>query len=129
LGACCAVLLAGSVACTLLVDTSEIDQGCGPLQKACDGRCVEISDPTYGCGSSNCDNSDCPSSDRGIVGCVGNSCQIVACLAGFACTDCTVNILTDETNCGSCNALCDSDESCSNGECCTPDGTCRIAAP
>ena len=105
--------------CSLVVDSSDVDQGCSSKQKICDGRCVERNDEAYGCTDTGCDpcrltNAIPQCSDSG-------ECVVLACLQGFECADektgCFVNILVDSANCGVCGKRCSPGRSCSNGEC------------
>ncbi len=101
-----------------MVDTAELDRGCAIDEKVCTGRCVSIHDPAYGCTPDHCEpcelNNAIPScSDAGF-------CAVSECLFGFGCPNdlgCPVNLLSDEQNCGACNVLCASDQSCQNGVC------------
>lgn len=107
-----------ALSCSLVVDTSDVDQGCGPERKLCAGKCVELSDPAYGCTRSDCD--PCRLTNA-IPRCDGETCVVNACLLGFDCpeekTGCLTNVLVDSAHCGHCNFRCAMDESCSNGVC------------
>jgi len=115
-------ILAGAwlfaLSCSLVVDTSEIDRGCGSGRKLCAGKCVEESDPAYGCTPSQCD--PCRLTNA-IPRCEGDTCVVNACLLGFDCPDektgCHTNILVDSAHCGHCQTACQAEESCSNGRC------------
>lgn len=111
--------LAALVGCSLLVDTSDIDQ-CGPDHKLCgDNRCVALMDPAYGCKRGRCSPCELPNA---IPTCDADTgeCKVEACLEGFSCEDCRSNILTDEQNCGGCRHACSSGELCANGQCIAP---------
>jgi hypothetical protein len=81
---------------------------CGSGQKLCDGTCVSIDNPVYGCDETSC--SPC-SLSRGVAVCSGNSCVLGSCNAGYADCDldasdgCEVD-LSLPAHCGSCNAAC-----------------------
>jgi sulfatase modifying factor 1 len=53
--------------------------GCSTGTKKCDGKCVAISDPTYGCGDTSCDASDCPDPGAGTLVCEGGACSVGTC--------------------------------------------------
>jgi sulfatase modifying factor 1 len=55
---------------------------CGAGSKKCAGKCVAISDPTYGCGDTSCDASSCPDPKSGTLICDGGACSVGACEAG-----------------------------------------------
>ncbi len=82
--------------------------GCMPGQKSCDGICVSVTDPLYGCGSSNC--VACLAT-RGTSTCVSGKCAVGVCDPGYA--DCN-KVAADgcETDissascCGTCNGVC-----------------------
>jgi hypothetical protein len=104
--------------CALVVDTSDIDSGCGPGMKLCGpGHCVAVNDPAYGCMPNNC--VPCQLKNA-IPACVDQMCVVQACLLGFDCQDesgCPVNVLVNHDHCGKCNVACDGDQSCQNGTC------------
>jgi len=121
------VLVAGAVACSLVVDTAEIDAGCDPGKKLCDGTCVGIDDPTYGCKRDRClpcqrDALGVPFGDRLIPKCKDFECVVASCAFGYGCEGCKVRLLTDPSNCGTCGRACADDETCSRGECRGPAG-------
>jgi hypothetical protein len=107
-----------ALSCSLVVDTSEIDGGCGPERKLCAGKCVNQDDPAYGCTPNLCD--PCRLTNA-IPQCAGNTCVVEDCLLGFSCpeerTGCHTNIFVDSAHCGDCLTRCNDGESCSNGEC------------
>jgi hypothetical protein len=107
-----------ALSCSLVVDTSEIDGGCGSGRKLCAGKCVEQDDEAYGCTPNLCD--PCRLTNA-IPRCEGNTCVVDACLLGFDCpeerTGCHTNILVDSAHCGDCQTACQTGESCSNGQC------------
>lgn len=113
---CAAVF--GVLGCSMAVDVSDIDRGCGPGKKLCGaGNCVEQSDPAYGCTRDHCEPC---SLMNAIPGCAGETCVVNACLLGFGCPNeagCPANILIEPQNCGRCNSGCASGESCRDGQC------------
>ena len=113
-----------SLACSLVIDTSEIDAGCGEGMKICAGSCVRIDDPAYGCTRTECspceDSEGDPFGDRRLPICEGTSCVTDTCAYGFGCDDCTVPILSDPMNCGRCRNSCDPGSVCLLGVCQDP---------
>jgi hypothetical protein len=114
-----ATLLVGGVGCSLAFSASDVDRGCGGGMKWCDGQCVGVDDPAYGCADPFCE--PCPLQNA-IPGCGDHGCYVQQCVYGFAeCPSggegCAANILTDETNCGECKLACGSGEVCILGHC------------
>ncbi len=110
--------LFSALGCSLLVDTSDVDQGCPAGQKLCGtGHCVEQSDPAYGCSPDHCEPC---SLANAIPICSQGNCVVNACLLGFGCRNdggCPANLLIEIENCGSCGHRCDAGTSCRDGEC------------
>ena len=104
--------------CSLVVDVSDVDRGCGPRQKLCGtGNCVEQDDPAYGCTKDHCEPC---SLTNAIPACVDGTCAVKACLFGFDCPNeagCPVNILVEADNCGVCGVQCAPGTSCRDGHC------------
>src|SRR5688572_10952253 len=97
-------LLASVLGCSLLVDTSDLDAGCPEGTKLCAGDgCVALDDPAYGCKRDSC--IPCTEVTNAVAECSDFECQ-GACLDGFGCPNCLVNLLTDEGNCGECEHRC-----------------------
>jgi hypothetical protein len=121
LGALIACL--GAFACSLAIDTSEIDAGCPAGTKLCGSSCVEIEDPAYGCTNRGCapcerDRDSDLFGERFIPRCAGGFCVVDKCAFGFGCDElCSVRLLTSHTNCGRCNRGCEAWETCSFGDC------------
>ena len=99
----------GSVSCTLIADSTELNGGCRPNEeKACDGRCVLVSDPEYGCASEGCQPCVLPNAQSTCD--VYGECAIAACVGRTedcnrrADDGCEVNLDADENHCGACNA-------------------------
>lgn len=55
---------------------------CPDDYKQCDDICVAVSDPTYGCGATTCDESACPTPGAGTLVCEDGACVIGECGAG-----------------------------------------------
>jgi len=111
----------GALACSLIVDTDEIDEGCPASTKYCGGRCVRIDDATYGCTDEGCDpcltdlDGD-PFGDRFVPQCQNGACVPGDCAFGYGCDDCAARLLSDPENCGTCRHACDGG-TCSLGSC------------
>jgi len=107
-----------ALSCSFVIETSDVDQGCGSGKKLCAGKCVEQSDKRYGCTRTGCD--PCRLTNA-IPACAGEECVVDACLLGFGCADekvgCPTNILVNHENCGSCWMPCHGSEICSDGTC------------
>lgn len=101
----CGVVLLSLSACSLLVDSSEIDAGCPSGERPCFGKCVPASEAKFGCEPVGC--GVCPELDNAIFGCnEKNECVVAACLDGYGCLNCTVNLLINDENCGTCGNSC-----------------------
>lgn len=107
--------LAGALGCSLMVDTSDLDAGCPEGQRLCDGRCVDDTDPAYGCTPGVC-GAPC-TKPNGIPECVSGVCVLKHCRYGFGCGGCDVDVLMNENHCGSCHNECTRGKRCVNGEC------------
>src|SRR5262245_5198779 len=106
---------ASAAACSLLVDSSELDEGCPSGRKYCGGSCVPVNDPAYGCETTGCEPCG---RDNGVPRCDGTECVWDTCLYGFGCEECTAKILIDPNNCGFCGHPCTPvEQTCSAGEC------------
>lgn len=100
---------------------------CPGTQKLCDGQCVEVTDPDYGCGHTGC--TPCPTPAHAVAVCQGTTCG-GACLAGWEdCNSsmsdgCEINTNTNVLHCGKCGDACSTNHvtpTCVNGNC---SGTC-----
>lgn len=100
---------------------------CPATQKLCNGQCVAVSDPAYGCGSTGC--TPCPTPSHASATCQGTTCSAV-CVAGWgdcnnSMTDgCEINTKSNVLHCGSCDQACSTNRvtpACENGNC---TGTC-----
>ncbi|CAN5802228.1 hypothetical protein BH11MYX4_BH11MYX4_15240 [soil metagenome] len=88
--------------------TVEPPPGCPVGQRLCNGACVGLTDPLYGCGDPSC--APCPST-RSAMGCQGSRCIVTACDPGYAnCNgdpaDGCETDLSKPASCGACNAQC-----------------------
>lgn len=108
-----------AVACSLAVDTSELDEGCGPDRKLCGGQCVLIADPAFGCDPVDCD--PCRSDNLNVIPrCDAGMCEYDTCVFPYGCDNCATNLLTNALRCGDCNTSCTRDQTCSLGVCVPP---------
>jgi hypothetical protein len=114
-----AILLVILAACSLAIETADIDEGCAAGEKLCAGKCVQIADPAYGCTPTTCDKA-CLLTNA-IPKCENGACVVRACLEGFGCpvtrSGCHVNVFVDRNNCGECDARCAEGGSCRGGVC------------
>ncbi len=83
---------------------------CALGDKLCNGACVSVADPLFGCGPSVC--SAC-ALEHATAACSASGCAIGICESGYA--DCDQNPangcetdLSEPAHCGSCNAACTS---------------------
>lgn len=89
--------------------TPDDDAGaCEPGKHLCQGVCVSLTDPLYGCGDPGCTPCELA---HGSAACQGRTCVIAKCEPGYA--DCNKKPrdgcetdLSKPTSCGSCNAAC-----------------------
>ncbi len=85
-------------------DAGACEQG----KQLCQGACVSLTDPLYGCGDPSC--KPC-SLAHGAAACQGRTCVVAQCDPGYA--DCNKNPadgcevdLSKPSSCGACNAVC-----------------------
>jgi len=131
-----ALLALGTVACSLVVSTDELQAGaqglgCSSDEKVCPdpdipgrGSCVSRTNPTFGCASDSCGACALPDA---VPRCLRDgSCAIATCSGahydcnGMPADGCEIDLARDEQNCGSCNNVCSADRgatSCSAGAC------------
>ncbi len=117
------------VACSLAQNISSYSSGdggadasvCAADKKSCNGKCVSLIDPEYGCAAAACE--PCPSPSRATAVCdAAGTCGVGTCTAGFAncnaksADGCEADIATDGAHCGKCNNSCDG-SSCSAEKC------------
>jgi len=81
---------------------------CPSWQQMCDGVCVSLVDPVYGCGDPSC--APCPST-HSSMGCQGRKCIVAQCDPGYANCNAQANDgcevdLSKPATCGACNAAC-----------------------
>ncbi len=105
--------------------------GCDLLTvKPCDGKCVAIDDPAYGCTATGC--APCATTyPNAMQACFNGACALGTCDNGFKNCDgkdsngCEVDVDSDPANCGMCGATCTiphGTAACTNGTCGV--GTC-----
>lgn len=81
---------------------------CPKGQHLCNGTCVSLTDPVYGCGDPSC--KPCPS-NHSTMGCQGRTCTVASCDPGYSncnaqpADGCEVD-LSNPATCGACNAVC-----------------------
>ena len=107
-----ACLFCGLHACSLVVSTESLQEGCPAGRKACDGACVSLSDPDFGCDAEGCRpcviaRATARCSEDGV-------CVVASCQGDFAdCNEdgdragrdgCEVDTAHDADHCGSCDA-------------------------
>lgn len=112
-------------ACSVFVDLSPLEEGCGPSEKVCDDVCVSAVDPETGCARAGCQPCALPHATPTCAN--DGSCAIAACIGSYEnCDDehdngCEVNLDTDLDHCGSCDARpCEVDNAepaCGSGSC------------
>lgn len=52
---------------------------CGPDQKICEDKCVDIDDVNYGCTATSCNMSACPAAGSATLTCAAGACVIGSC--------------------------------------------------
>jgi hypothetical protein len=137
-GAALSVLALWSLAaaCTLTVDTEELQRGdqglsCDETQKVCPDRtsagrgiCVSKTNASYGCRDDSCSSCTLPNASARCS--KERECAIAGCTGPhYDCNDsaddgCEVDWRRDERNCGSCGNECRADNgatACSDGQC------------
>jgi hypothetical protein len=104
--------------CSAVVGADELQGGCNgdstlccsEEQKVCEGRCVNLSNPAFGCDSDGCDPCDIPNATA-VCSSTG-TCRISTCVTGFDdCNGqpgdgCEANLAVDLDNCGVCDNIC-----------------------
>ena len=84
--------------------------GCAATEKVCNGVCVKVDDPAFGCSQTGCDG--CPLLPNAQAACAGGVCVFGNCDAGFKNCDgndangCETNVEGDPTQCGACGSPC-----------------------
>lgn len=112
------------VACATDLATTTLvaeERPCPAGTKTCEGRCVDLLDPLYGCAPGLC--APCPSAHASLVSCrPEGGCKVLACDGFFADCDgvpedgCEAD-LRDPASCGACGVVCQGSESCSRNGC------------
>src|SRR5262245_51460018 len=84
-------------------------QSCAVDQKVCNGQCVDVGDPAYGCTPMGCD----PCAIQNVSAtCNGGQCTLSSCDPGFANCDgnaangCEIDTMTSVISCGACGLIC-----------------------
>jgi len=106
---------------------ADVAQTCLPTpgQKQCGTKCVEETDPDYGCGDPSCTPCSLP---HATAACAGGACAVGSCDPGYLDCDgqstpgCEVRADSDSSHCGDCDTDCSAlDPSkqwlCSSGQC------------
>jgi hypothetical protein len=126
--------LIGTFACQVFVDVGGLSDGqCSTGRKACNGQCVSINDPTYGCGVSQCAPCVLLNAYAGCdtqihqcvpIGCVGT---YKNCPRDNAVLGCPTDLAHDPESCGGCGTHCNTPingvAGCSAGLCAV--GSCN----
>lgn len=86
---------------------------CGAGSKKCDGKCVAIDDPTYGCSEQGCDPSACPDPGSGTVVCDAGTCRLGECTENTKACDRKCVPLDRNNGCSAASCEpCDATEQC-----------------
>lgn len=118
-------------------DQEQTTPTCETGQKLCNGECVAIDDPRFGCLPTSCDACQ-PRNIRQIQpACLNGECVFTACGAEAANCDgdisngCETHVSDDVNNCGECGKACPSYKSgaptCAEGKCTDPGCTTEWA--
>jgi hypothetical protein len=106
-----------------IATTTSAVPACPTGQKRCDGACVDVDDPAYGCSPTEC-LPRCSLKFADIVKCTAGKCAVGTCLPGRA--DCNgkgddgcESNLGNKATCGNCTTACGGGKPY-----CTPAGTC-----
>ena len=112
-------------ACSVMVDLSSLDEGCGTDKKVCDDVCVSSTDPATGCARSGCQPCALPHATPVCAG--DGDCAIAACIGSWENCDeraengCEINLDIDLEHCGACDArpceVANAEPACSSGSC------------
>ena len=100
--------------------------GCDVGEKDCDGTCVDVDDPDFGCTPTECAPCDLVGA---TAACQSGQCVIGECLDGFddcdneVNTGCETDLMNDLDHCGACNDSCSvTGADCAIGICTGPCG-------
>lgn len=83
---------------------------CAADEKTCNGNCVKVDDPAFGCSPTGCDA--CAPIPNAELACSAGQCALGGCAAGFkncdgnAANGCETNTDTDPDQCGACGSPC-----------------------
>lgn len=97
---------------------------CAVDEKTCNGSCVKVNDPAYGCTQTGCDA--CATPTNGTSLCALGICTLGDCVDGFKNCDgndtngCETDVKTDPNQCGGCGSTCMipyATPNCVNGKC------------
>lgn len=118
-------VLVGYVLASGCTQDFDVFKPCGTEQKACEGACVDMSDPAFGCGAEACAPCDVANA---TAACAGTQCVIASCTGTFDnCNNssddgCESDPMTDPSNCGGCGNACIAPHATPTCE----DGTCAV---
>jgi hypothetical protein len=103
-----AVLIFSALSCQLVVGTDGITNGqCPSGYKACDGKCVSQTDPTYGCASTDC--APCVLRNS-YANCFHGACNVSGCVGSYlncgSQQECLTDLAHDPNNCSGCGVIC-----------------------
>lgn len=107
-----AILVALSpLACGLITAPNDLSAGCGAENKACDGACVSVDDPRYGCSPETCAPCALP---HAVARCTPgpHACTVASCVGTWDdCDDrtdngCETDLTADVMHCGRCDQPC-----------------------
>jgi hypothetical protein len=99
-------------ACSLVVGTEALQEGCPADQKACAGRCVSRADPDFGCDADDC--RPCVIA-QATARCSDGGCVVASCQGEFADCNadgdapdsdgCEIDTAHDPDHCGGCRSV------------------------
>jgi hypothetical protein len=101
----------------------DADAGCPSDSVSCNGQCVSIDDPAYGCGDGSC--QPCAPA-HATATCSSGACAVDQCDPGYSDCDadasngCEAQLDSDPDNCGACGTGCIAPHAtavCSSGQC------------
>ncbi|HEX2869809.1 MAG TPA: hypothetical protein VHP33_01110 [Polyangiaceae bacterium] len=108
----CALLLGWLHACSLVVSTESLQEGCPADRKPCGGVCVSRADPDFGCDADSCRPCVIAHATARCSG--GGVCVVASCQGEFADCNadgdsadsdgCEIDTAHDADHCGACDA-------------------------